>query len=162
MLSAMRSNTLLLNIDKLGITPNKFSHSPGSRKHYKLKSLFEINGTTRGAEYDGVNISGVSGPNYGGTLSLVFGNGSAFSGGTIFDLFLFNGSSTGNFASVTSSGFYAGEWTFADDVWLLESGGQTLAFTQSTGDLLITVPEPSTLMLLSGVAVANMIRRRRR
>ena len=50
----------------------------------------------------------------------------------------------------------------ADDVWLLESGGQTLAFTQSTGDLLITVPEPSTLMLLSGVAVANMIRRRRR
>jgi hypothetical protein len=125
-------------------------------------SLFEINGTTRGAEYDGVNISGVSGPNYGGTLSLVFGNGSAFSGGTIFDLFLFNGSSTGNFASVTSTGFYAGEWTFADDVWLLESGGQTLAFTQSTGDLLITVPEPSTLMLLSGVAVANLIRRRRR
>jgi len=125
-------------------------------------SLFEINGTTRGAEYDGVNISGVSGPNYGGTLSLVFGDGSAFSGGTIFDLFLFNGSSTGNFASVTSTGFYAGAWTFADDVWLLESGGQTLAFTQSTGDLLITVPEPSTLMLLSGVAVANLIRRRRR
>jgi fibronectin-binding autotransporter adhesin len=125
-------------------------------------SLFEINGTTRGAEYDGVNISGVSGPNYGGTLSLVFGNGSAFSGGTIFDLFLFNGSSTGNFASVTSTGFYAGEWTFADDVWSLESGGQTLAFTQSTGDLLITVPEPSTLMLLSGLAVANLIRRRRR
>jgi|694.fasta_scaffold03388_9 fibronectin-binding autotransporter adhesin len=125
-------------------------------------SLFEINGMTRGAEYDGVNISGVSGPNYGGTLSLVFGNGSAFSGGTIFDLFLFNGSSTGNFASVTSSGFYAGAWTFADDVWLLESGGQTLAFTQSTGDLLITVPEPSMLVLLSGVAVATMIRRRRR
>ena len=126
-------------------------------------SLFEINGTTRGAEYDGVNISGVSGPNYGGTLSLVFGNGSAFSGGMIFDLFLFNGSSTGTFAGVTSSGFYSGEWTFADDVWSLESGGQTLAFTQSTGDLVVTVPEPSTLVLLSGLAVSGsaFLRRRR-
>lgn len=125
-------------------------------------SLFEINGTSRGTGYDGLDVSGASGLTYGGTLSLVFGNGSAFPASTILDLFAFTGVPSGAFSSVTSTGFYTGEWTLSGDDWLLESGGQTLTFSQTTGDLVV-VPEPSTLMLLSGLAVcARGLRSRRR
>ena len=123
-------------------------------------SLFEINDPTVGTGYDRLTISGTSGPTYGGTLSLAFGNGSAFASNDIFDLFNFSGTPIGNFSSVTSTGFYTGTWTLANDVWSLDSGGQTLSFTPATGDLV--VPEPSTLVLLSGVAVTRLIRRRRR
>jgi len=128
-------------------------------------SLFELDGTTRRTQYDGLDITGGSGPTYGGTLSLVFGNGSAFTDNTTFDLFSFTGSPSGAFSTVTSSGFYAGTWTNNNDgTFKLEQGGQTLTFSQSTGDIVV-VPEPAALATACiGIALAGwrMISRRRR
>ena len=128
-------------------------------------SLFEIDGLVRGTQYDGVTLTGGSGPTYGGVLSLVFGNGSAFGDNTTFDLFQFTGSPSGSFSSVTSSGFYAGSWTNNNDgTFKLEQGGQTLTFSQSSGDIVV-VPEPPALALAgigAGLAGWNLIRRRRR
>ena len=128
-------------------------------------SLFEINGLTRGTQYDGVNINAESGLTYGGALSLSFGNSSAFANNTTFDLFNFTGTPSNDFTSVTSTGFYAGTWTLASGIWSLESGGQTLSFTPGTGDLVVAVPEPSTCaMALAGLAYGgySMFRRRKR
>jgi len=125
-------------------------------------SFFEINGTTRGTDYDGVNITTASGLTYGGLLSLSFGNGSAFANDTTFDLFSFTGTPSSNFSSVTSTGFYAGTWTLSSGTWSLDSGGQKLSFAPATGDLVIAVPEPSTIMLLGGLAVVGFFARRQR
>ena len=125
-------------------------------------SLFEINGAARGTQYDGVDVTTESGLTYGGALSLSFGNASAF-GATTFDLFSFTGTPSGNFTSVTSTGFYAGTWSLASGIWSLESGGQTLSFTPSTGDLVVAVPEPSTsCMALAGLACGGYAVWRRR
>jgi fibronectin-binding autotransporter adhesin len=125
-------------------------------------SLFEINGTTRGTQYDGLTINTASGLTYGGTMSLSFGNGSAFASNTTFDLFSFTGTPSGNFLSVTSTGYYAGTWTQAAGEWSLTTSEQKLTFTPSTGDLVIAVPEPSKLLLLSGLAVVGFFARRHR
>ena len=124
-------------------------------------SIFEIDGLVRGTQYDGMDITGGSGPTYGGTLSLVFGNASAFGNTEVFNLFDFTGASAGGFSSVTSTGFYGGTWSGASGLWTLQSGGQTLTFSESTGDISV-VPEPAILGLVGiGMAAAAWARRRR-
>ena len=124
-------------------------------------SIFEIDGLVRGTQYDGLDITGGSGPTYGGTLSLVFGNASAFGNTEVFNLFDFTGASAGGFSSVTSTGFYGGTWSGASGLWTLQSGGQTLTFSESTGDISV-VPEPAILGLVGiGMAAAAWARRSR-
>jgi len=127
-------------------------------------TLMEIEGTARGAQYDGIDITTAGGLTYDGLLSITFGIGSAVADNTTFDLFNFTGSPSGNLTSVTSSGFYAGTWqTAGSGTWQLQQGSQTLTFSQATGDVII-VPEPGTLaMLAAGAAgLAAALRRGRR
>jgi len=64
---------------------------------------------------------------------------------------------------VTSTGFYAGTWSLASGAWSLASGGQTLSFTPSTGDLVVTVPEPATCIIaIAGLACGGYALSRRR
>jgi autotransporter-associated beta strand protein len=133
-------------------------------------TMMEINATTRGTGYDGVTIDSAGSLNYGGILALAFGNGLAFAGTDVFDLFQFtSGSSAGSFTSLTSTGFYAGTWTDnLDGTFTLPNVGpgnqQSLTFTQSTGDVTITiVPEPATMAVVGGcIAAARWVMRRRR
>ena len=122
----------------------------------------EITGATRGTQYDGVNITTPAGLTYGGTMALSFS--SLFGDGTTFDIFSFTGASSGAFASVVSTGSYAGTWTdvLGSGTYQLVSGGQTLTFSPSTGDIVV-VPEPAAITLLAaGVGLTGALAARRR
>jgi autotransporter-associated beta strand protein len=124
-------------------------------------TIIEVLGATRGTSYDGIDIATASGLTYGGLLSFEFG-GSALPEGT-YDIFNFAGTSSGSFASLDSTGFYAGTWTNnSNGSFTLVKDAQTLTFSQSTGDIIV-VPEPTTLALAAAgaAALACALRRRR-
>ena len=126
-------------------------------------TLLEVNGvTTRGTDYDGINITTGSGLTYGGNLTFSFGN--SLSNGNTLNLFsLITGSATGAFANVTSTGSYAGTWTSSNSTWSFSNVTQTLTFDQTTGSLSIAaIPEPATLALCLLAAVAGFLSVRRR
>lgn len=128
-------------------------------------TTMEINGTTRGTQYDGINTTGLL--TYGGTLTMSFG--APASAGTTFDLFQIGGGSTGSFSNVSIAGSYtltsltnsSGIWTGDDTTNLL-----SFAFDQSTGDLVISaysaIPEPSTFAAIAGLGVLGLGTTRRR
>jgi hypothetical protein len=116
----------------------------------------ELNGTVRGTQYDGIDVTGAL--TYGGALTIEVG--SAFlASNESFSLFTF-GSQSGNFTSVSLAGAYgAGSFATASGVWsLTDSSGNQWSFSQATGNLGFTaVPEPSTWALLTvfGLACAG-------
>jgi hypothetical protein len=123
-------------------------------------TAFELNGTTRGTDYDGLNITGLT--TFGGTLELDFG--STFADGTILDLFALGGVQAGSFDFITGTGSYAGSFTNDGGLWTMVSGGQLLSFSESTGDLTFSaasVPEPATSVALAGAAALAIVAWRR-
>lgn len=116
----------------------------------------ELNGTTRGSQYDGIDVTGAL--TYSGAL--IIDVGSAFLGSTeSFSLFTF-ASQSGGFDSVSLAGAYGtGSFVNASGLWsLTDSSGNQWSFSQTDGNLGFTaVPEPSTwaLLVLFGVACAG-------
>jgi len=124
-------------------------------------TIIEINGTGRGTDYDGVNVTSSSGLTYGGLLSFNFGSLSPDF--VTYHIFDFTGGFSGAFATVSSAGAYAGTWTdIGGGQFQLLSGPQTLTFTQSTGDVVV-VPEPAAVAFVGvGTLLAGLVVRRRR
>jgi fibronectin-binding autotransporter adhesin len=124
-------------------------------------TAFEIAGsTTPGTDYDAINVTTNSGLTLNGNFTINFTNGSALSNTTDITLFNYTGSYTGNFTSLVSTGFYAGTWTPGGGNFTLSSGGQTLTFSQGTGNLTV-VPEPAIWALLAFSLTTVMVLRRR-
>jgi autotransporter-associated beta strand protein len=133
-------------------------------------TAFELNGTTRGTGYDGINLTSTTSLlTYGGLLSLNFG--APFLNGA--DLNLFDLPTTGvgavpagSFDMITGAGNYAGSFTNTGGIWTMESGGQLLTFTESTGNLTFSaasaVPEPATYAVLVGAVALTLAAWRRK
>jgi autotransporter-associated beta strand protein len=127
-------------------------------------SIFGISGTTRGTQYDGVNISTTTGTplTCGGALTAVFAAAPGL-GSTTYDLFQFTAMPSGSFNSVTMAGLFNLPLTDIDNVWAGTSGNDSFTFTQATGDLVVTaVPEPSSAALFAVTTLALLPRRHRR
>jgi hypothetical protein len=126
-----------------------------------------ISGTARGTAYDSFLVNG-AGNQYGGVLSISFDNATAYAPDTVFNLFqLPHAIPSGNFNDVRVTGGTFDGVTFSGPVngeWVSSANqtGQTLVFSQLTGNLVV-VPEPSTVMIaLSGLALVGFGRWRRR
>lgn len=126
-------------------------------------SAFEINGATRGTEYDGVDVGGAL--TYGGTLSLLFD--APIAAGT-YDLFggAFT-SPSGTFGSVSVGGTFAETFGAAPTItgsgWTAGSASWNYVFDNNSGDLAISaVPEPSAFAALAGLAGLGVVGSRRR
>ncbi len=121
-----------------------------------------VGATTPGTDFDKVVVtSGTT--TFGGALVFTFGPSLTLANNTDILLFGFAGTSLGNFSGVTSTGSYSGTWLVGvpNSTWTLSSGGQTLTFSEVTGNLNV-VPEPATWALLAFSLTTVMVLRRRR
>jgi autotransporter-associated beta strand protein len=126
-------------------------------------TTMEINGLTRGTEYDGINTgSGLL--TYGGALSISFG--SATSDGSSYQLFNIGGGGyTASFSSISIGGTYSiSSSAPVGGVWTGTTSGFTFTFTEADGSLAITsaIPEPSSAAALAGLGALGLIATRRR
>ena len=148
-----------------------FTSGAGANSFGSTVSL-EINGTTRGTGYDGINLTG-SGRTlaYGGKMSLLF---DAPINASTYNLFSLGGNSTSSTfaavtiagsavsgtpsATITASGWSASVTDSLNSLW-------NLTFTNADGNLQVAsaIPEPSTFAAGLGAAVlAGVALRRRR
>ncbi len=129
---------------------------------------FEINGVTRGTDYDAVNVGGTV--TYGGVLNLVFGS-TFLTGGEAFALFTdLLGTSApldaGSFTAIELQGAYTASLTNNSGVWTGSVDGLDFTFTQNDGILSVigegVIPEPSTYAVLAGAVMLAFAANRRR
>lgn len=117
----------------------------------------------RGVDY-GATTSSSGTLTYGGSLALTLTG--LVPASTTYDLFSFSGGSqAGSFSSIAITGSYATTLTNGGGgVWSGTQGDATFTFTESTGDLAVTiVPEPtSCLALASALGLSGLLLRRRR
>jgi len=120
-----------------------------------------VSAGTRGVDYDAIDITGLSGLAYGGTMAIAFG-GSALPDNTVLTVFGFTGTPSSSFAGVSSTGYYSGAWTsLGAGTWQVTSGIQTATFSEAAGTITI-VPEPtSCIALLASVGLGALVVRRR-
>ena len=120
----------------------------------------EIGGTNLGTDYDNVTITSTNGLTYDGLLEVVSYGGYDLTQAGSYNLFTLNsGTPSGDFSSVTVGGT-----TLANSggVWTGSSSGSTYQFTEASGILTVTIPEPATVSLMLGVASMGLLARRRR
>lgn len=127
-------------------------------------SIFDINGTTKGTDYDAFTTAGTI--TYGGALTINVNAvpGDVATAATVYDLFSGIEALGADLTSITlaGSGGLSGPLTNTAGVWTGTFGTTPVVFTEATGDLTIgTVPEPAALGLLAGVAGLLGGRRRR-
>ncbi len=123
--------------------------------------IFDIDGTVRGAAasgYDAVDVTGAL--TYAGSLTL--DSSIAMAPGTynLLDFASYSGALT---AVQFSGGFYGATFSTlpAYGIWTATEGLTTFKFTESTGDLVVAIPEPAGLSVLAGFALLAAGRRRR-
>jgi fibronectin-binding autotransporter adhesin len=126
-------------------------------------TTFELGGTALGTGYDNITLgAAATALAYGGDL--VVANYLTYDmalASQVYDLFSLGAvTATGDFSSVTVNGlslsFSTGDWTATD------GSGSVYLFTQSTGNLAVTViPEPSAALLGLLGALGLLIRRKR-
>jgi autotransporter-associated beta strand protein len=116
----------------------------------------------RGTDYGAMNVSAGT-LTYGGSLALTLGG--LLPASTTYDLFNFSGGSqAGSFSSVAITGSYSTPLTNAGGgVWTGSQGDATFTFTESTGDLAVTiVPEPTSCLALAASVGLGVVMLRRR
>ena len=115
--------------------------------------------------HDFINLTGIGSAGvltYGGTMTLDMGV--VFTVGSyswnLFDM----ASETGTFTAITLTDQYSGNLLDTDlnGTWDLSSGNNTWQFTESSGELSLTViPEPDVAALIGGLGILLLLRRRR-
>ena len=142
-----------------GNSPGELNFSSSLAMANSTVTTMEINGTTLGLNYDNIDVG--TALTYDGALTLAIG--ATFGSSAVFDLFEF-GSQTNSFDSVSLTGSYGNvSLTNLSGVWgaTTNSGNETWSFSQTTGDLTLTViPEPRAA-LLGGLGLLMLLRRRR-
>jgi autotransporter-associated beta strand protein len=116
----------------------------------------------RGIDYGALTASAGT-LTYGGSLALTLGG--LLPASTTYDLFNFSGGSqAGSFSSVAITGSYSTPLTNAGGgVWTGSQGDATFTFTESTGDLAVTiVPEPTSCLALAASVGLGVVMLRRR
>jgi hypothetical protein len=108
-----------------------------------------------GTSNDNINVSSTL--TYGGALTISSYGGYDLTQPATYNLFT-AGTYTGDFASVSVGG---NALAFDTGVWSATVGASTYTFTQATGALVV-VPEPGTFaMMLGGLGMLTLFRRRR-
>lgn len=146
-----------------GTSPGVLGFSNSLALEASATTTMEIatTGMVRGTDYDGVDVGTTLGLNGDLMLNL----GSTFNDGIyVFDLFAVTGSTSGNFNSVALEGAYGDHLlSLSGGVWetTTNRGNQTWSFSQTSGDLTLTViPEPRAA-LLGSLGLLMLFRRRR-
>lgn len=138
-----------------GVSEGKLTF--GSTLGLASSTLMDLDGPGRGVAggYDAVDVTGAL--TYGGTMTLNFG--SSLGADTTFNLFDFASKTGTSFTGISLTGAYAASLTPSGGTWTGTDGNAHFTFTESTGDLVVTIPEPASIGLLAFSSLLVLRRR---